>query len=135
MNMIALHPYQYVYFNRLTNGLAGARGKFDTDYWGLSMREGMEWINENVKAGEVVVSSYELHSSKMFANPDLPVADYPSYEKSVSAKNWKFPQFYYIAKPRWDYQEKLPECPIVHMVKRQNVPLTIVKKCSNQSIF
>jgi hypothetical protein len=94
------------------------------------MREGMEWINKNAKAGEVVVSSDELHSSKMFAAPNLPVAAFHSYAHAVMSREWNFTRFYYIAKPRWDYQKKLPECPIVYAVKRQGVPLTIVKKCS-----
>ena len=37
--MVSLHPYQYVYYNRLVGGLAGANGRFETDYWGESYRE------------------------------------------------------------------------------------------------
>ncbi len=34
-DMVSLHPYQSVYFNRLVaGGLAGAAGRFETDYWG-----------------------------------------------------------------------------------------------------
>ena len=133
IDMIQLHPYEYIYFNRLVNGLAGVQDKFETDYWGLSMREGMEWINNHAEDGDVVISSPELHSSKMFAKPNIPVADYNSYEKSLKLKKWDFPSFYYIAKPRWDYQQKLPECPKVYAVTRQEVELTIVKKCSKPS--
>jgi hypothetical protein len=37
--MYRLHPYQYVYFNELVGGLAGASRRFDLDYWGHSLRE------------------------------------------------------------------------------------------------
>jgi len=37
-----LAPYQYVYFNRVSGGLAAAAGSFELDYWGLSYREGVE---------------------------------------------------------------------------------------------
>ncbi|HLF57533.1 MAG TPA: hypothetical protein VI942_11865 [Thermoanaerobaculia bacterium] len=37
--MVRLHPYQSIYFNRLVGGLAGAAGRYDTDYWALSYRE------------------------------------------------------------------------------------------------
>jgi hypothetical protein len=37
--MAALHPNQYVYYNALAGGVAGAQGKFDLDYWNNSMRE------------------------------------------------------------------------------------------------
>jgi 4-amino-4-deoxy-L-arabinose transferase-like glycosyltransferase len=37
--MAALHPNQYVYYNVLTGGVAGAQGRFDLDYWDNSLRE------------------------------------------------------------------------------------------------
>ncbi len=37
--LIRLHPYEYVYFNRLVGGPAGAAGQFELDYWGASLRE------------------------------------------------------------------------------------------------
>ncbi len=50
-DMIALHPYQYVYFNRLfAGGLAGASGRFETDYWGASYREGLEEVVRHYRA-------------------------------------------------------------------------------------
>lgn len=33
------HPYQYVAFNALAGGTAGAEGRFELDYWGVSLRE------------------------------------------------------------------------------------------------
>lgn len=46
--MIALHPYEYVYFNRLEGGLPGASTQFETDYWGASYQEGLAWVVKNV---------------------------------------------------------------------------------------
>jgi len=44
-DMVSLHPYQAVYFNRmLGDGLAGASERFETDYWGASYREATEWL-------------------------------------------------------------------------------------------
>jgi hypothetical protein len=31
--LIELHPYQYLYYNSLVGGLAGASGRYATDYW------------------------------------------------------------------------------------------------------
>jgi len=45
--LVRLHPYQYIYFNRLAGGLRGASGRFETDYWGLALRETAEWVNRN----------------------------------------------------------------------------------------
>jgi hypothetical protein len=44
VDMVQLHPYEYVYFNRLSGGLRKQYRRFETDYWGLSYREGLEWV-------------------------------------------------------------------------------------------
>jgi hypothetical protein len=44
-DMVQLHPYQYVYFNRLfAGGLPGAVNRYETDYWCMSYKEGIEWM-------------------------------------------------------------------------------------------
>jgi hypothetical protein len=44
-DMVALHPYQSVYFNRLVaGGLASAGPRYETDYWCATYREGIEWV-------------------------------------------------------------------------------------------
>ncbi len=42
--MAANHPYYYLYFNESVGGLKGAYGKYETDYYYHSMREGAEWL-------------------------------------------------------------------------------------------
>lgn len=133
IDMSVLHPYEYVYFNRISGGLKQAYNRYETDYWGLSMRQGMEWINQQAQGKPtIVLSSQELFSSKFFADSNIKIALYKSYvESDQEAKRLdSLRPFYYIAKPRWDYQEQLPDCSIVYKVKRQGIPLTIVKKCS-----
>jgi predicted Zn-dependent protease len=43
------HPYYYLYYNQLTNGLKGAYGNYETDYYYHSIREGSEWLTEYLK--------------------------------------------------------------------------------------
>ncbi len=126
-DMVALHPYEYIYFNRIFGGLTKAHNQYETDYWGLSMREGMEWINNNAGSKVKVVSSSQLPSSKTFAAPGINVISRKDYEELEQTEPSKM--FYYIARPRWDFQRKFPDCSVVYSVRRQNVPLTIVKKC------
>ena len=38
--------YPYVYFNTLAGGVKGAYGEFETDYWGVSVRQGIEWMEQ-----------------------------------------------------------------------------------------
>ena len=43
--MVRYHPYQYVYFNRLAGrDMASAARKFELDYWGLSYKQGLEYL-------------------------------------------------------------------------------------------
>jgi hypothetical protein len=40
---IANHPNQIAYFNPLVGGLPGAFGRYDVDYWGNSIKQGLDW--------------------------------------------------------------------------------------------
>ncbi len=122
--MIALHPYQYIYVNRISGGLENARARYETEYWGLSLREGMEWINKNAKPGSTVLVGGFIYSAQLFAAPSMKVI---GYNESTAAATPN--PYYYLAWPRWDAPSKLPECKVVHQVKRLGVPLSIVKRC------
>jgi len=124
LDMWRLHPYEYCYFNRAFGGLKPAQGRYETDYWGLSMRAGMEWINREAPAGSLVVSSTRLPSSKTFAKDALKVILLEEYKKAAYVAG-----FYYVARPRWDLQKEFADCPVVYEVRRQEVPLTIVRRC------
>lgn len=123
-DMVALHPYEYIYFNRIFGGLKGALNRYETDYWGLSMREGVEWINDNASSKATIVSSQPWISSKIFAAPSIHVILDKEFEQTGTSK-----PFYYLTLPQGDSQSKFPDCSVVYSVKRQDVPLTIVKKC------
>lgn len=44
-DMVALHPYEALYFNRVVaGGLARAVERYETDYWCLTYKEGAEWL-------------------------------------------------------------------------------------------
>jgi hypothetical protein len=76
-DMVRLHPYQALYFNRLVaGGLAKASTRYETDYWCMTYKEGLEWIvahysrpglTERVRvAGHSVLTqvSYELGKTR-----------------------------------------------------------------------
>lgn len=48
--MVALHPYQYVYFNAFVGGLPGAAGRYETDYWAHCYREAVLKLTERISA-------------------------------------------------------------------------------------
>jgi hypothetical protein len=50
--MIRLHPYEYIFFNQLIGGYAGAHGRMESDYWSTSYREAVEKLVDHVKKKE-----------------------------------------------------------------------------------
>lgn len=44
LDMRQLHPYQYIFYNRTFGGLPAALGRYETDYWGQSHKEGVQWL-------------------------------------------------------------------------------------------
>jgi hypothetical protein len=44
-DMMALHPYQYIYFNDWVGGLRGASGRYETDYHAMSYQEAVALLD------------------------------------------------------------------------------------------
>jgi hypothetical protein len=44
VDIVQLHPFEYVYFNRISGGLAKQYRRFETDYWSIGYRDGLEWV-------------------------------------------------------------------------------------------
>ena len=42
--MVRYHPYQNLYFNALAGSMGRAKADFEMDYWGLTYKEGLEYI-------------------------------------------------------------------------------------------
>lgn len=49
--LVAIHPYEVVFFNALVGGPAGAARNFELDYWGTSILEASRWIDRNLPKG------------------------------------------------------------------------------------
>jgi hypothetical protein len=129
-DMHALHPYEPVYFNRAFGGLAAADGRFETDYWGLSLREGAEWLSRNAGEDAVVVAGGPVHSIQPFLDRRMrlvPLQDVKGGQAGDLGDSW-----YYIARPRWELQDQFNHCGEVFAVIRQETSLTIVRHCRDE---
>jgi hypothetical protein len=75
--LVALHPYEVVFFNRLAGGTKGARENFELDYWGVSFKQAAAWMNANLPDGTRVLLTMQaqhfLHvdSGRLHFVPDL----------------------------------------------------------------
>ncbi|HSF82823.1 MAG TPA: hypothetical protein VLA49_16430 [Anaerolineales bacterium] len=74
--LVTLHPYQYVYYNSLTGGVAGAFRKYEMDYWATSYREAIEYVNEVAPNGSEVMVWGPDHIVSNYARQDLFIKEY-----------------------------------------------------------
>jgi hypothetical protein len=51
------HPFQNVYFNRFAGDPATIRQRFDVDYWGLSTKQGIDYILNHDPASQIRISA------------------------------------------------------------------------------
>ena len=85
VDMIDLHPYQTIYFNRaIGKGLPAAAAQFETDYWGNSYKEGVAWLKENFPKRNVTLGIPFM---------DKRLAPYLEAEKYASAHRNQIRQF------------------------------------------
>lgn len=78
---VRMAPYEYVYFNALSGGLPAAAGRYELDYWGLSYREGVEWLEASaVPAGSRIASCSHPGTTWPFVAPPLRYVGSPLFE-------------------------------------------------------
>jgi len=52
LDLKKLHPYEYIYFNKIGGGVRLANGKFPVDYWGASFKEASDWVLKDSENSE-----------------------------------------------------------------------------------
>ncbi len=68
--VLRTHPFQIAYWNALTGGFAGARERGlpqASDYWGMSYRLGMRWLNENTPEDALLAVPVVEHAVRLVA--------------------------------------------------------------------
>ncbi len=81
--MANLHPYQYLSYNALTGGIAGAQKRFELDYWGTSLAEASRGLAAFVAKNHVLDGGVKAKvfvcgdrmSAAYFLPPALEVTD------------------------------------------------------------
>jgi len=123
-DMYALHPYEYVYFNRLVaGGQAAASERFETDYWGLSYKEGLEWLRDHYPRGAERVTVGNCSSDFLTAypigrNPELAARFVALSQHAIP------PPRILLATTRYNCNRRPGR--VLHVVTRKDVPLLYV---------
>ena len=122
LQMVSLHPYQYIYFNRLAGGLPGAYTRDETDYWGASHKAAAEWLGEYIEtvdpAGEQKFRVHQRYSLWMLGEH----LDPARFELTREREGADF----YVSFTRYNLHNSYPDVRLLHVVERQGVPLCYV---------
>jgi hypothetical protein len=126
VDMVQLHPYQYVYFNRLfAGGLARAADKYDTDYWGASYREAIDWVvrhySEQDLREKVRVTGESGHALKHYLEQTEERRSHFQYVRFEED-----PHVFLASGNYLQYGDEVPEGPPIHVVTRQGAPLLYI---------
>lgn len=130
-DLVALHPYQTTYFNGLVGGVAGADGRYDTEYWLTSYREAIDWVNTQaarrpgatttvVVAGDDYIVPWVGYYAG--SNVRAVVVSAPPPERLLPAGI-----DYYIATKRWGFDHGYAAAPVVHTIGRAGAVFTVIK--------
>jgi hypothetical protein len=128
--------YPYTYFNPLARGISGAFGNFETDYWGVSVKQAVDWLEETGKISPTMQDtvtigtsfSYVTHAyvDKKF-NGKVKV-NYVKFNSRYE-KDWDYGIFpsRYIKGPHL-HSGNWPNKRSIHTIDANGVPLTAIEK-------
>ncbi|MEM9991479.1 MAG: hypothetical protein AAF738_06915, partial [Bacteroidota bacterium] len=138
------YAYPYVYFNPIAGGIQGAFGEYETDYWGVSVKQGIDWleeegiISENMQDTVTIMSNFSYQLDKYLKK---------KYEGKVRTNYVRFRQRY---DKDWDYGLFLsrfargshlqngtwpPTDKTVHTVNANNVPLLAILHSKDNNAY
>lgn len=118
IEMMVLHPYQAMYFNRIVaGGIEHASQQYDTDYWHNAYKEGFRWLQDHVanKSSDEPyrISSQGGNMSHQVKNSSFVLVDNP----------WDAD--YHLASANQSGYVLIPGR-VLHTVRRREVPLLYV---------
>ena len=117
-----LYPYEYVYYNSLVGGPAGAQNRFELDYWRISLREMALKMNEVAPPGSIIVVNRSAGLFARYARPDL-IIDKPVNSILDLTQGYD----YLVQLKRWDRWEEYPEATNVVVIERLGAVLATAK--------
>jgi len=120
-----LFPNEYIYFNSLVGGVKGAEGRFNLDYWGTSLHEGADMLDDRIgarhrvdgKPWRVLVCGYPLSAAYYLG---------PNFATSNDSADADF----YLAFTEGGCDRAIPGT-VIGRVRRGDVTLAVLKDRRN----
>jgi len=76
IQIFTLYPIHYIYYNEFVGGLKSASTRFETDYWGASFKEAINWLKTNEFKDKDRV--YKVNTC---ANPSISIPELQPYKE------------------------------------------------------
>lgn len=115
------HPHEYIYFNHLTSHKKdNLMQKYELDYWGLSNKEGLEWVLNNTADDSIYINDwYSNYLATLMLTEDK--------RKRFILTNNEYVIEYYVENYRL-YPFKYPENQALHQIIVSNSPILRITK-------
>ncbi|MBQ9473529.1 MAG: tetratricopeptide repeat protein [Bacteroidales bacterium] len=143
-HIVRNHPYEYVYFNRLSGGTAKAYGQYEMDYYYHSMREATKWVVDHADASalapgqKVLVGSWHVNSTAYFLRNDTTQFRQRFVRwRQRGDYDWDYAVFPLtgISPAQLTNSAHFPPQNTVHQIKVDGVPIAIVLKRLDKSDY
>jgi 4-amino-4-deoxy-L-arabinose transferase-like glycosyltransferase len=129
--LVRLHPYQMTYFNAAVGGLAGASGRYETDYWLSSYKEAIEWVNRRAaeRAGSpvrilVAIDGRAWDCAAHYLAPGVEMQEIPRVQPGGEIPA---PFDYYVATTRYGADRAFSASPVAHRIGRDGATFTVIR--------
>ncbi|MGA1195306.1 MAG: tetratricopeptide repeat protein [Candidatus Latescibacterota bacterium] len=114
IEMVRLHPNQYVYFNTaIAGGVKQASGRYETDYWENTLKQGIRWIEKNMSPPPHQRIHIGGSSENIAYMIDPTKLNLITYAEKADV---------YLGTTRYDRHRKVPG-EILHIITSSNTPL------------
>ena len=126
---VRLYPYQYIYYNSLVGGPAGAHNRYELDYWRISLREAAIELNELAPHEATIIVTRSAGLFARYARPDLVI---DKVINSILGLDSGYDYVVQLARGKsWD---RYPELQDVVIIERDGAVLATVKSPKNAGV-
>jgi hypothetical protein len=126
---VKLYPYEYVYYNSLVGGPAGALNRYELDYWRISLREMALELNKVAQPEAIIVVTRSAGLFARYARPDL-IVDKPI--NSILDLDHGYD--YIVQVTRGEIGPMYPEISNLIVIERDGAVLATAKAVTNASM-
>jgi len=122
LQVIQLHPYEYVYYNLFVGGLRGASRRFEPDYWAASTAEAARYVNQ-VAAPQSAIFTILPALLKPYLRNDL-----QAYKIRPQSSLENQSGYVLVSTRRNIDYSLLPDGPVLHVIEREGMVFMLIKE-------